>query len=114
MHLLTREALQLYCRKLKDDGILVLHVTNRYLNLEPVLAILAEKNNLVCLARSDLTLTNEEKQNKKYPSRYMVMARHKSDMGNLAENPKWSQPSTLARVHEWTDDYSNILNVLCW
>jgi hypothetical protein len=114
MHLLTREALQLYCSKLKDDGILVLHVTNRYLNLEPVLAVLAEKNNLVCLSRSDYELTEEEKLDYKYPARYMVMARHKADLGNLNENPKWSRPEILAGVHEWTDDYTNILSVLYW
>ncbi len=114
MHLLTQEALQLYCRKLKPDGILVLHITNRYLNLQPVLAALAEKNNLVCLGRADLKVSEEEQRNGKYPSRYLVMARRQSDLGNLPENPHWSRPALLAGVHGWTDDYSNILSVLCW
>ncbi len=114
MHLLTQEALQLYCRKLKKDGVLVLHITNRYLNLEPVLAALAEKNKLVCLSRADMQLTADERQKGKYPSRYLVMAHRMSDLGDLAENPKWFKPARLAGVREWTDDYSNILSVLCW
>ncbi len=46
----------MYCRKLKPKGILVFHISNRYLNLEPMLAALAEKNNLVCLSRADFQL----------------------------------------------------------
>ena len=114
MHLLTQQALQLYCRKLKPDGILVLHISNSYLNLEPVLAALAERNNLVCLSRDDLTLTEKEKQNGKLASSYLVMAHRASDLGNLSKNSKWSKPALLPGIHAWTDDYSNILSVLCW
>ena len=46
LHLLTREALQLYLSKLTDDGILAFHVSNRYLNLHPVLANLAAEGEL--------------------------------------------------------------------
>jgi hypothetical protein len=42
VHLLTREALQLYLEMLAPDGVLALHISNRYLNLEPVVANLAE------------------------------------------------------------------------
>jgi len=114
MHLLTTEALQLYCRKLKADGVLVLHISNKYLNLEPVLATLAEKNNLVCLTSEDLNVTPEEEREGKLISRYMVMARHMNDLGRLPENSRWHKPAPPAGVHEWTDDYSNILSVLCW
>jgi SAM-dependent methyltransferase len=114
MHLLTQEALQLYCRKLKADGVLVFHISNRYLNLEPVLAALAEKNHLVCFSRADLQVPEEERSKKKYPSHYLVMARHLSDLGGLSKNSHWSRPKPLAGAQEWTDDYSNILSVLDW
>ena len=44
MHLLTREALQVYRRALSPDGVLLLHISNRYLNLEPVLAAAARQD----------------------------------------------------------------------
>jgi hypothetical protein len=114
MHLLTQQALQLYFRKLKPDGILVLHISNRYLNLEPVLAVLAERNNLVCLSRADLDITEKEEQNGKFASHYLVMAHHSSDLGNLSKNSKWRRPALIPGIHAWTDDYSNILSILCW
>jgi SAM-dependent methyltransferase len=114
LHLLTQEALHLYCQKLKPDGVLVFHISNRYLNLEQMLAALAEKNNLVCLENDDVRNSEEDKRNGKYPSHYLVMARRLSDLGNLSENPAWSRPSHPLGFHVWSDDYSNILSVLAW
>lgn len=47
IHLITKEALQLYLQMMQEDGIVCFHISNRYLNLEPVLARLAEELNLV-------------------------------------------------------------------
>ncbi len=44
IHLLTREALQVYRRALKQDGLLLIHISNRYLDLEPVLAAAAKRD----------------------------------------------------------------------
>jgi SAM-dependent methyltransferase len=113
LHLLTREALQLYCRKLKPDGVLVLHISNRYLDLEPVLAALAQKNCLLCFSR-DAHVSDEEDRNGRYASHYLVMARRPSDLGELPKNPNWKRPVAPAGLRPWTDDYSNILSALEW
>jgi spermidine synthase len=46
VHLLTKEAFELYLKQLKPDGVLAVHVSNRYLDLKPVVARLAEHYNL--------------------------------------------------------------------
>lgn len=114
MHLLTEEALKLYCAKLREDGVLVFHISNRYLQLEPMLAALAEKHQLACLARKDLTVTAQERQDGKNPSHYVVMARHAKDLSPLSQRAAWSRPAPSAGVLPWTDDYSNILSLLSW
>ena len=113
-HLMTREALQLYTDKLKEDGILVFHISNRYLNLEPILARLAEDAGLVCHSRHDFELSEQEKRDGKLPSQYLVMTRHAGDLGKLAQNPNWSPVSPPAGTPLWTDDYSDVLSALRW
>jgi hypothetical protein len=63
VHLLTREAIKMYLSKLRDNGILVFNITNRYVNLEPVLADLAKEFDLVCLYQGD-------KYDKKLPDKF--------------------------------------------
>ena len=49
VHLLTREAIDLYLSRLRPDGIVAVHISNRYLNLEPVLAALAQRDGLAAI-----------------------------------------------------------------
>jgi SAM-dependent methyltransferase len=61
MHLLTREAFQLYRRHLKPDGVLAIHVSNKYLSLAPVVALAAVENEKQAMLVSyDGNETNEE------------------------------------------------------
>ena len=64
IHLLTQEALQVYRRRLTEDGVLLFNISNRYLELEPVLADLARNANpqMVCLAQDDRGLTTSERR----------------------------------------------------
>ena len=114
IHLLTQEALNLYLSKLKAGGVLVLHISNRYLNLEPTLGRLAAANGLICLSRTDIDVGKEEQENGKRPSQYLVMARQARDLGRLAENARWTRVEPSGNVRVWTDDYSNIFSVLRW
>ena len=114
IHLLTEEALDLYLAKLKSDGVLVLHISNRYLELEPMLVRLAAKKDLFYLSRTDNEVSNEEQKNGKRASQYMVIARRESDVGPLAKNKKWEHPAPSGKSRVWTDDYSDILSVLNW
>ena len=53
VHLMTKEAIALYLSKLKDDGILVFNITNRYVRLAPILADLAKEFDMICLQQGD-------------------------------------------------------------
>jgi len=114
VHLITREALKLYLSKLADKGILVLHISNRYLNLKPVLGDLAQDASLTCLVREDMKLGEAEKKEKKTPSIWVLMGRRSSDLGNLVDDHRWKVLAGRPGVKVWTDDFSNIPSVFVW
>jgi SAM-dependent methyltransferase len=114
VHLLTRQALELYLSKLADGGLIVFNVTNRYVDLEPVLGALAAHAGLVCISRKEDTrkLSKAEENQGKVAAHWVVMARTETDLGTLVEKPAWKEvPPGPA---EWTDDYSNLLGAFRW
>lgn len=116
VHLLTREAADLYLRKLRAHGILVFNVTNRCLDLEPVLARLSEELALAGRIREELPqeISAEEKRQGKTPSRWLVMARSDGDLGKLVADTRWRPLRTRPNVGAWTDSYSNVFRVFRW
>jgi spermidine synthase len=109
IHLLTREALDLYFRKLEKGGILAVHISNGYLDLEPVLGKLAEAGELAGLVQSD-----GANQAGKSGSHWVVLARRSEDFGELAENQRWQRLEGGPASALWTDDYSNLISVFRW
>lgn len=110
IHLLTRQAVQLYLSKLVDHGILVFHISNRYLDIQKVLGNVAIDAGLVALVETDTT----EIQAGKLPSRWVIMARTKDDLGTLMGDSRWILLKGDPRTRVWTDDYSSILTVFNW
>jgi spermidine synthase len=110
VHLLTREAVQLYLSKLFDHGILVFHISSRYLDLQKVLGNVASDAGLVAMVENDTT----DIQAGKLPSRWVVMARNKDDLGKLVGDLRWNSLKGDPRSRVWTDDYSSILTVFNW
>jgi SAM-dependent methyltransferase len=109
MHLLTREALQLYREKLAEGGILAFHISNRYVDLAPVLGALAREAHLVCRVRTDLTLRPEDQKAGKDCSAAVVMAARDEDLGAVARDPAWQVPQLRNHESIWSDDFSNII-----
>ncbi len=114
VHLLTREALQLYLSKLDEDGILFFHISNRYMNLVPVLDRLASNLSLLALVRHDDQPTQAEREDGKFPSRWVVMARRQAILTEFLSDPRWKPLTGRSTGDLWTDDYSNILRVINW
>ena len=110
MHLVTREALGLYLDRLAPGGVLAFHISNRHLNLEPVLARLAEEAGLVSMVRRDRV--NDVDSSGKTGSEWLVMARTREDLGRLVSNSQWTVARVAPEVGVWTDDFSNILTLL--
>ena len=114
MHLLTREAVALYLRKLAPGGLLAFHISNLHLRLEPPLAALAHDAGLTSMIDVDTRLTPAEEADGKLASQWMVMARRPSDLGALASDPHWHPAPLDPKMPVWTDDYSSLVRVIIW
>lgn len=111
VHLITQQALDLYLSKLAENGILVFHISNRSLNLKPILADLAASRNLVSIGFDDLKPSSVEAKD---PSQWVVMARSKTEIENLSINSEWQPLNGTKGRRVWTDDFSNILQAIRW
>jgi hypothetical protein len=138
VHLLTREAMELYKQRLAPGGLLALHISNRYVMLEPVVARLAETANMTARVFND----NSEGYPGKTASSWVVLANKDEDLGpellggnfdlrfgavaggfgymitdnpgssmNLASFP-WRQLKIEKVVEAWRDDYADVLRVM--
>jgi hypothetical protein len=114
VHLLTREALQVYLSRLKPNGILAFHISNRYLDLEPVVAELARDAGLHCLSWADRVVNDEDKQKGKYPSHWVVMGRPDSPLEPIQQGGLWRPCAGGDARYLWTDNFSNIFSVFRW
>lgn len=113
VHLLTREALALYMRKLRSGGVVLLHISNRYLELQPVIVELARDARLAG-AVGDHDVTPQERLELKHGSRWVALARSPSTLSALVRQPLWRVLAPSADVKVWTDDFSDVLSVLRW
>lgn len=114
VHLLTREAVQAYLRQLKPDGVLLFHVSNKYLNLSPVISNqgLAVKLSVVCLN----TRQQDEKRffsNPSYvaitPNPWLSDALKQPTIKKSFPDIEITTPKWVSSVGRWTDDYSYLL-----
>jgi spermidine synthase len=108
IHLLTREAFAAYFKHLKPDCILAIHITNRYLNLEPVVKSIAESFG----RQARRVQTESEKARQVFKSTWMLVTNDAS----LWEHPLLKNASSDVEVptdfRPWRDDYSSIFAVL--
>lgn len=111
MHLLTQEAMDVYLSRLAPHGVLAVHVSNRHLRLDGLVGRLGASHGLVALEMRDLPGAEAWPQDKT-PSHWMVLARSFEDLGALAHDARWTPPPAGAGEPLWTDDFSNILDVL--
>lgn len=111
VHLVTQQALDLYLSKLAQGGIMAFHISNRSLNLKPILAELAESRKLVCIGFDDLKPSSFEGKD---PSQWVVMARSPAEISNLSINSQWERLEGQKGTRVWSDDFSNILRAIRW
>ena len=111
VHLMTAEAVSLYLRKLSATGLLVLHISNRYLDLAPVVAAIVEVQGLAAAIQDYQPEGEETNQLSALPSRWVVVAHHQADLQPLLATGRWPEPVGSAGPR-WTDDYSNVLRII--
>ncbi|GJE16143.1 spermidine synthase [Methylobacterium marchantiae] len=111
-HLMTREALALYAAKLAPDGALVVHISNRHLELRHILARAAAEQGLVTFVRDGRRLDAVDEQRFHQPSIVVAMARNEKDLGALAAGSDWTRIAPDMSRRPWSDDFSNIVEAM--
>jgi hypothetical protein len=114
VHLLTREALQIYLSKLADGGLLALHISSNYLDLGSAVAELARDAGLEGLEQNETTIPPSELSQGKLPSHWIVLARRPADLDRLANLAGWEPLAAQRRVGVWTDSHSDVFRLLRW
>jgi len=110
VHLITREALGLYLRHMKPDGIVAFHVSNRFLNLVPVVARLAEEHGAHVVLVSDKGKDGDDDHT---TTDWVLVSRARKALEApeiQAASPE--APEGEAGWRTWTDDYSNLVQIL--
>ena len=109
IHLATKEAMKIYKDKLAPHGAVVMHVSNRHLDLEPVVVGIADANDMKSWVYND---NKESLDDYIFVTDVVVSAREEADVGGLASSPKWVETRFDKTQWVWTDDYSNIIGAL--
>jgi hypothetical protein len=109
VHLLTREAFALYFRHLKPDGILAVHVSNRYLDLVPVVS-----RNARDLGKTAMDVDDEDEEADYFSnSDWVLVSGDAAAFHAPVFNSSSVQPARYrASLRPWTDDYSNLFQIL--
>jgi spermidine synthase len=108
VHLLTAEAFADYVGKLAPDGALVFHITNRNMDLRPVVAASAAANGLVGAVR-EAVVAGAVRETLTGTARVTMLARQAEHLGAVGVDARWRPLATAAGFRAWTDDYSNIV-----
>ncbi|HWI13941.1 MAG TPA: fused MFS/spermidine synthase, partial [Burkholderiales bacterium] len=107
VHLITREALAVYLRHVKADGVVAFHVTNRFLKLAPVVQQLASEQGLYTTLivddadDSDLARTD-----------WVLVSRSQARLQQAAITEASSRIEPIPGMRAWTDDFNNLFQIL--
>jgi hypothetical protein len=109
IHLATEEAMEIYKQKLAPQGAVVMHVSNRHLELSSVVVGIADANDLKSWVYSEDSGRDNEYI---FATSVVVSAREEADVGTLASSEKWALTEAEDNQRVWTDDYSNVLGAV--
>jgi SAM-dependent methyltransferase/MFS family permease len=110
LHLLTREAMALYVRHLKPDGVMVFHVSNNYLNLAPVVAQLAHEIGY----RAVDVKTHENPEELLLPTEWMLVSKNPAIFENETVQVHAQPIASRAGLRPWTDSFNNLAQIVQW
>jgi hypothetical protein len=111
---MTRQAFAQYERVLDEHGILMVHISNQRIDLQPVVAALAKDAGLVALIGEHDPKGSEESKDLDYTCDWVALARRPEDLGSLATDKRWHWLTTRRGDQPWTDDYSNVFSFIKW
>jgi len=107
VHLLTREAMELYFRHLKPDGILAVNISNRFVDLEPLV-----DGQWRALGKTDRVVDSDDDESQDlFPAVWMLATSPVNGFDPLILSGS-AQVKPGRKIRLWTDDYSNLLQTL--
>ena len=112
LHLLTDEAIGIYMGSLAEDGVLLIHISNSFMKLEPAIAALAKKRGLSALQLFD----DPPNGAKTIASDWIVLARDEATLARLRTkmgDKRW-EPLMQPQGPAWTDDHASVLPYILW
>ncbi|MES2602936.1 MAG: fused MFS/spermidine synthase [Pseudomonadota bacterium] len=109
IHLATEEAMAIYKAKLAPQGAVVMHVSNRHLELASVIVGIAEENDL-----KSWVFNEDSGRDVDYifTTNVVISAREEADVGKISSDEKWVLTEANEGQRVWTDDYSNVLGAV--
>ena len=107
VHLLTIEAFRLYFHHLKPDGVLAVHISNKYLDLNPIVQAAAKT-----LGKRTLVVDTDDEDDSGVFGATWVLVTDDAHFFDRPELKSTSAPPAARNVRLWTDDYSNLLRIL--
>jgi len=107
VHLATAEAMGIYKSKLSPQGVVMMHISNRHLELRSVVEGIAAANGLKTWIWSNASEETDD-ENYVFGSDVAISAENESDIGALSNDKFWVLTPPNPAVRTWTDDYSNI------
>jgi len=109
LHLITLEAIEGWFHRLRSDGVIAFHVSNRYIDLAPVLANAADKlgvSAFLCEDHpGDPALGHSS-------STWVVLTADPGTEDWFISRPRWTKPTTRPGLTVWTDDFASVLPVM--
>lgn len=119
LHLLTKEAFATYRKALKPDGLLLVHISNRYIDLNPVVAAEAKANGWSAALRHDSPTEQLIKRGNR-ASQWIALSRDPAKLAELTgrvdkvksryyNSEQWLQLDAPGKTSPWTDDYASVL-----
>ena len=107
VHLLTREALAIYARHMKKDGVIAFHVSNRFLALAPVVARLAEDQQMHAVLVKDTKPASALAS-----SDWVLVARNQASLDRPVIAEAAQEPPVIRGLGVWTDDANDLFRIL--
>ncbi|WGR95861.1 fused MFS/spermidine synthase [Bradyrhizobium sp. ISRA443] len=109
IHLATEQAMAIYKAKLAPHGAVVMHVSNRHLELASVVVGIADANDMKSWVYGEDSGRDNEYI---FATSVVVSARDEADIGKLASSSVWTETPANENQRIWTDDYSNVLGAV--
>ncbi len=107
VHLITREALAVYLRHMKPDGVIAFHVTNRFLRLAPVVKRIADDQHLHVIL-----LVDEAEESDLSKTDWVLVARNEAVLGRPEIAEGGDEIDDIPGMRVWTDDFNNLFQIL--